>query len=297
MKSKAKKYIFLMLVFEMLFMATCASAAISYFNQTETFESDTADADPNESWYSYKDMGYEYANATSDSAYAGSKSYRINDSTLASGEVAYFNWSESSSYSYLEFYYKIDNTTHNESRIYIVDSADTGLARFDITVNDSGIYNVTYRNYTAAIWSATGLTNNTWYRLRWDFNYTTDQMRGRLFTSGGTALNDSWCPIEDGSGAYDYSNVASFQVVSYVDQDVYLYLDNIKLYKSYDWGGVGETTDYVLGQIIPILFAVFLLIVISGMALSGVLSIDAMIALMLAAIIGLVCLAVVFGLY
>lgn len=297
MKSKYKKYIFLMLVLELMILATTAGAAISYFNQTETFEGENADEDPSDTWYSYTDLGVEYANVTSDTSYAGTKCFRMNDSTVTDGDVAYFNVTEAANYSYLEFYFKVDNTTHNESRIYCIDSAGTALARFDITVDSDEAYNVSYKNYTTTIWTKQSLVNNTWYKLRWDFNVTSDEIRGRLFNAAGTTLNDSWCPIEDGSGAYDYSNFKSLGVYGVDDEDIYIHLDNIKLYKTYDWGGVGQTTDYVLTSIVPLLFTVFLLIVIAGMALTGTVSIEAMIALMMAAIIGIICTVVVLGLY
>ena len=293
MKKRIKKIILLMLVAELLLCSSLASAS-AYFNQTEDFETGDVGENPSATWYSYNNLLFEWANISS-TKYAGSQGFQINDTTVADGSVTYFNLT-ADSYDYCQFYFKINNNTHNETRIYISDSAGTALARFDIGCWGTGKnITVTYRNYSAEIWNNTAVTNNTWYRLRWDFNYTDDEMRGRLFTSGGTALNDTWCPITSASGAYDYSNTKDFSIHGVSGQYIQVYLDNLKFYKAYNWGATGVTTNYILDSIIPLLFAIFLLIVIAGMALSGSFSIEAMIGLMLAAIIGMVTLSVVFA--
>lgn len=289
MKKNKTRYIFLMLVLGMFLSAATVMGA-SYFNKTEDFADEATDTNPSSTWYSYEDLLFEYANVTA------ANLFQVNDTTVADKSVAYFNLT-ADSYSYLEFDFRYDNSTHKEAIVYIMDSAGTGLTRFDIICYDGGdTISITYRNYSSIIWNNTATVNNTWYKLRWDFDYTNNQMTGSLFTSGGTSLNATTCPITDISGEYDYSNVKSFSIAGVVDEDIFMHFDNLKVYKAYNWGSVGQTTNYLTGTIVPLLFAVFLLIVIIGMALSGNASLEAMIALMLAAIIGMVSLAVVFGL-
>lgn len=295
-KNRKYKIILMMLVLELLVVGGLGSAA-SYFNQTEDFEEDTVGSDPSETWYTYEETAsFNFSNVVS-GGYAGSNGFRVND-TDPYLKGCWFNFT-SDNYSYVEFYFKIDNSTHNQSRIFAYDSVGTTLGRFEIRVNRTGVtdYNyVLFKNYSGvAYWNGT-ITNDTWYRLRFTFNVTSNYLGGTLYNAAGTVLNTSWFEAEYASGAYDYSNFYGLQISGINNDFMYIWFDNIKLFKSYDWGSMGETTNYLLQTVVPILFAVFLLIVIIGMALSGAVDINGMIALMLAAIIGMVALTVVFAL-
>ena len=265
-KNRKYKIILALLIMEMLTLLSFGAGAYTYFNQTETFESDTAGSNPSETWYTFNELGLDTSDVANVGRGSSTKSLQVND-TDPDSEFCWFNMSTADNFSYAEFYFKIDNTTHNESRIYSVDSADTALARFDIISHGDTSY-VTCRNYTSILWNGT-ITNNTWYRLRWTFNDTSNYIKGDLFNNAGTSLNSSWFPCTTASGTYNYADFDGMQIGGDNDEWIFLYIDDFKVYKQYDWGVAGVTTSYLLNTLVPLLFAIFLLIVIISMGLSG----------------------------
>jgi len=286
MKKRYMKCIFLMLVLELLICATIASGA-SYFNQTDAFTDETTDTNPVATWYDYDENNFPYANVTSGNLFRANGSW----AGIVDNTNVYFNFT-ADSYTYIEFDFRIDNSTCNFTSIQIVDSDGEELAYLNITGGDSKW--ATCDNNSAEIFNAT-ITNNSWYTMKWDFNYTTNYARGRLYDSTDTLKNDSWFEVSNNAGALSFADFESFEIHTTTNEAVWLEIDNLKVYKAYDWGATGQTTNYILGSIIPLLFAVFLLIVVAGMALSGNVSIEGMIALMLACIIGMICLSVVYA--
>jgi len=224
---------------------------------TEDFEDDTVDSNPSDSFYTYTENGWDYANVTNDSYHTGSKSFRINTTNGASS-WSLFNF-KSDDYEYMKIWFKIDNTSHNVT--YIDVEKANGDSLFVMFVNTTSIY---FGSDSNATWTNT-LINNSWYMLRFDFNYSDSTVRGRLYNQSGGLLNDSW---------YDPGIV--FSEINYLNlsgtsgNTAYIYFDNILLYDSdSSYSGMDSTTSNLLMNIIPILIALLLIMFAVSIALAG----------------------------
>lgn len=211
---------------------------------SETFETDTANSNPSDTWYTYAEVGWDFANTSASANYSGSQSYLIND-TNGAGNYTYFNVT-ARNYSYFEYYFKIDNTSHNTTITYLLDSAGDSIIRVDINTGQ-----VLFRNYTTVGFTGS-ILNNTWYKLRFDFNSTTNMVRCRLINTTATQ-NDSWLLSSNASGTVDFSDFKTFKLGGYTGNRTKLWIDSMILYipsvSAFETPDVQGTTESVIGLI------------------------------------------------
>jgi len=260
MKKKNVSKIF-MLVFTL--MTLCIGSVIPVVlsattnTYTEDFEDDTVDSNPSDSFYTYSENGWDYANVTNSSYHAGSKSFRIN-TTNGANSWSLFNF-KSDDYEYMKIWFKIDNTSHNIT--YIDVEKANGDSLFVMHVNTTSIY---FGSDSKATWT-NAITNNSWYMLRFDFNYSSNTVRGRLYNQSGGLLKDGW---------YDTGLV--FTEINYLNlsgtsgNTAYIYFDDILLYDSDSvYSSMDSTTSNLLMNIVPILIALLLIMFAVSLALAG----------------------------
>ena len=295
MKDKTKKILHIFCLAGILMMLfTGFAAALTHHDYTETFETDAAGSNPAATWYTYAETGFDTAEVVADGRGSSVRSYRINDTDGGNitTDKSSFNFT-SHNYSYFEFWFKWDNTSHNRS-YGLIDSTDGYVIDIDFGMDAETIK---VYNYTA-IAVQRALTNNTWYRLRFDFNYSTFEVRTRLFNSAGTSLNDSWLRAEAETGVTNFTDITSFILFASADDQMCIQYDDMSIhYMSVYSTAMLTQTNYILTTIIPILFAVFVFVTFIGLALSDNLNRDTLILLMIIAIIGVVCLQVIASIY
>jgi len=291
MKEKNKKFIHIFLLAGILLMLFSGfAAALTHYDYSETFETDAAGNNPAATWYTYAEMGFDTAEVVADGRGSSVRSYRINDTDGGNinTDKSSFNFT-SHNYSYFEFWFKWDNTSHNRS-YGLIDSTNGYVLDIDFGMDAETLK---VYNYTAvAVQRA--LTNNTWYRLRFDFNYSTFEVRTRLFNSAGTSLNDSWLRADAETGFTNFTDITSFILFASANDQMYIQYDDMSIHYSTAYTSTPLTqTNYIISSILPILFAVFVLTTFMGFALTGNLNRDTLILLMVIAIIGVVCLQVI----
>jgi hypothetical protein len=287
MKVKKAFNIFLMLLIFSILTATFAGAAPAEaaVNYPETFETDTVGSNPSASWYTYTESGWEYANVN-DTVARDTQSMRFNDTSGSDpAETAWFNWS-TDEFDYLEFYFYVNTTNNNDTRIYILDGANA-WGRVDL--NDTHIL---IRNGTGlSIAAEQVLTTETWYRVRFDFNYTTNYCRVRLY-NGTTLENDSWA---DAGGARTGVTGLNFQ--SYNGKKSHIYVDDITVYKNAIAAtGTDATVDYIKDIVVPILVAIILFMLAMNYLVSGNVTKENLLMIMVTIIVAIIVLSVIIGL-
>jgi len=211
----------------MLFLMTNVSAVTTTTTDTEGFETDTHGANPDDTWYTYGELGWDWANVDSNMAlpHDGSQTYLINDTDGGniSTDKSSFNFT-SRTYDYFSFWFKWDNSSHNQS-YGLLDSTDGYLLNIDFG-NDAETLKV-YNYTTDGIVRV--LTNWTWYKLRFDFNYTDNTVRCRLYSATDVLLNDTWLVTEQETGTTDFDDFISFINFGATDDKVNLFFDDLSL--------------------------------------------------------------------
>ena len=193
-------------------------------NYVEDFEDDTNNTNPTDTWYTYNESGWDWANASEDNtqAHTGNFSYRINDTDGDS------NWSDfnfiSQDYDYTKFWFKVNSFYHNETNLSFRKANEVPMCYINIT-NDT----ITFENQSTIGWT-TNITNMSWYGVRLDFNYTTDEIRGRLYNRLGVVLNDTWIGMYDGSE--DFQEVSHFNISGVATEQSRIWIDNWDVYDS-----------------------------------------------------------------
>jgi len=238
-----KIMLFVLLIGMMFFTSIVLGATI---NRQETFEDDTYGENPSSIWYTYAEMGFDWANINN-TGHSGSKSYLINDTDggTIDTDKSSFNFT-SNTYEYFSFWFKWDNTSHNES-YGLLDSTDGYI--LDINFGDD-LERIRVYNYTTTCIDRL-LDNNSWYKLRFDFNYTTHEVRCRLYNET-TLLNDSWIRAEVEAGVVDFTDFISFINYASADDQMFLYFDDLALYKSDTSSSAPGTTTATI-PLIPLL--------------------------------------------
>ena len=257
---------------------------------TDDFEDDSNNTSPSEDWYSYTTIGWNYSNTSTADAHGGSRSFRINDTDGVDGHT-WFN-ATANTYDYFEFWFKVINTTQNDIRIYFIDSGGNAICRFDIVTYDAGTYGW-FRNYTTVLFNAS-LVNDTWYRFKIDFNYSTNMMQGAVYNSGGTMINRTWGLATDGSGTVDYSNFMSFNINGYTGKTTYLYVDDLNL--AYTWVNPNQATNDAIVAAMSAILAVAILLVIVTFAFAGNITPESLTYIAIIAIIGIVTIGIISAL-
>lgn len=189
---------------------TIASDSVTYL---ESFEDDTVNSNPSESWYSYGESGIQWANVTDMTGFESTQSFLMNTTSDTYGGVLYDV--VDSSYDYIELNVKINTSQHNFTMITVGTWIDnewyTGNGAFcfwRIGTYDGDNYNIDFHVITTAEGNITSeiynesINNNTWYRLRAEFDYDAHEVTGYIWNEEGLAgvpvqldSNSSTCDI------------------------------------------------------------------------------------------------------
>ena len=285
MKKKKVLMIFgLILILAIFFAPTVVAGTTTY---TEGFEDDTVGSNPSSTWYSYQERGFEYANVQNDQKHGGSQSFRINDSNGGDPtNTSWFNWT-ANSYNYVEFWVRANNSDNNDTRIYLYDGSNAwGRVDLITDVNDKSWIHI--RNGTGQVDVNQTLTNSTWYRVRFDFNYTSDYVYARLY-NGSTLENATWM---DAGGSRD--SVDFLSIGGYNDKKTYIWFDDLTISITTPYSSNPALNTIV--ALLPLLLAVGLILTFTGIATTGNLNKESMVALMMLGIIGIIVIQIISSL-
>jgi len=246
----------LIIVFS-IFVALLSMNVAATTTNTENFENDTAGSDPAASWYTYTDEAWDYVFVNETDYRSSNHSYEVNDTDPA-GLWSWFNWT-GTDLTYFELYFKIDNSTHD---LVVLNMAHTAGLSTNISIyGKTGAVEpyVTYSNATTTLWNNT-ISNNTWWKLRWDFNYTDDTVRCRLFDNSShdnTSTNDTWLQaglVTD----IDITDSTGLNIMGVDDYAVQIWFDDFALYDAY-------TAPTSLDNIITSIQALVTVVVVLGL--------------------------------
>ena len=239
-----------------------SSSSVSTTTYIETFEDDTNETDPTATWYNYNETGWDWANASNDTARAhtGNFTYRINDSD---GDQ---DWTEfnfvSDDYNYTKFWFQIDNRSHDTANVSFRKSNGVEICRICIE-NE----NISFLNSTTTGWDNM-IDGSSYYGVRLDFNFTTDEVRGRLYNYTGGTLNDTWLEMYDGSEAF--TETALFNISGETGSPAYIWFDNWQLYDRDVTAAEYETPD-MLGTANSVFTILGILIIVGAIMMIVVL--------------------------
>jgi len=310
---KHKKTIFclmMVLTFSLLF-ASVASATDSVSHE-ETYETDTAGADPSASWYTYGDSGIQWANVTDSDAYAGSQSFLMNTTSDTSGGALYDV--VDSSYEFIELDVKIDTSQHNFSMITVGTWIDhelyTGHGAFcfwRIGTYDGGEnYNIDFHvitttegNVTTEIYNES-INNNTWYRLRAEFNYDNYQVTGKIYNEEGVAGTPVLMASDSATCSIPFTNITqSFWAIpenTHGADSCYIFFDDFTLGTIYSESAGEIINEFGLGTYLVMMgLSVLTILVVAFMFKSGSVDIDFIFMLLLIFILIAVTMGVLFS--
>jgi len=295
MKKTMHSRLLLLLVGLMLVSLVVASGNVgATIYSTHDFEDEANNSSPDSTWFTYTTIGWNYSNVSTADAHGGSKSFRINDTDGDDGHT-WFNVT-ANTYDYFEFWFKLINITedYNQSDIIMrfLDSGGNTIVRFNLFADAVNTYGI-FRNHTDDLFNAT-LTNDTWYRFLLVFNYTTDEVQGSVFNSGGTLLNRSWCPATDASGDMAYDNFMSFNINGNSSKYTFLYLDDFDL--AYTWVNPAQASNDAIVAAMSVILAVAILLVIVAFAFAGNLTPESLVYIAVVAIIGIVTIGIISAL-
>lgn len=256
------KTILLATIMLVLFSLLIPSALGSWLvTDTENFESDTAGSDPS-GFYTYTDSAWDYVFVNETDYRTSNHSYEINDTDGVS-HWSWFNWT-ASTHDYFELYFKIDNSTHEEISLYIGHTAGVGN---EVKIVGQQTYEpcVVYSNYTTTAWNIT-ISNNTWWRIRWDFNYTTNEIQCRLYNNASvdqTASNDTWLSADPESGALNIADTTGLGIYGASGKPVQIWFDDLKI-EELTYGSrmrdVADVPDWAPGLLITITILAFIIL-------------------------------------
>ena len=216
------------LLIALTLFAVPALGADWWASNTENFESDTAGSDPSETWYTYTDSAWDYVFVNESDYRSSNHSYELNDTDGVS-HFAWFNWT-GDDFDYFELYFKIDNSTHEEINIYLGHTA--GISN-EVKIVGKQSYEpcVLYSNYTTTAWNKT-ISNNTWWRLRWDFNYTTDTIQCRLYNNASadqTSTDSTWLLSDPEAGALTITDFTGIGFTGTSGKPVQIFVDDMTI--------------------------------------------------------------------
>jgi hypothetical protein len=231
---------------------------------SETFEGDTNESNPSDTWYTYTESGWEWANVTDLQSKSGTQSFRVNTSDGLDNHVI-LNLTSPTEYEYFEFWFKWDNTSHNFTRYTFLDSSLQGICMVDIggTVSEGKTNKTAFNNYTQQ-WNSTELANDTWYNMYIDFNWTTNYVRGRLLNTTATLNDSGWVPMFTGTAVE--TDIASIVISGYTGQTAMAWFDDFVLYdtssETVEHPDITGTANSVFGiiGIVLIIGAIFAII-------------------------------------
>ena len=248
-----------------LFTMNAVAGGNVYTDYTETFETDTHGADPaGGDWYTYGETdGFDWANVDNTYPRNGANSFLINDTVGATTDKVFLNFTDNT-VSMFSFWFKWNNGSHNQT-YGMLSSTAGGFVDIDFG-NDIGKLKV-YTYDTTYI--ETFLENQTWYRLRFDMNYTNDKVRIRLYSNASAVLNDTWAtPNNEVSGDLNIADLTSFTLYGATDDWANLYFDDLAFQTYYVSGHLRDTDGLSASEILLIVFlGIAVMLVIAMMAI------------------------------
>jgi len=274
--------LFLFSIMLVLMVIPTANATIYY---TEDFEDDTADSNPDDSWYTYTESGFQISDVTTNSSRDGTNGFLIFDDVTADA-YSLFTIDTTTYYDTFIFYLNVSQANHNHLAVFFNDSGGQALAKLEINANtfwfnntNNPIYNSTY-------------ANNLWYRFTVDLNLTTDRIGIYIYNvTAGSAVGSGWGAMEDGAGTYtDFKTVKFFSTsggTCWVGvDDMQLAYTHINPNQAIQDSTVGAVTA---------LFAVAVLLQIIAFAYAGQVNPYSLAMLLVTIILGVITLMIVSG--
>lgn len=292
MKKTTKTIVLLFMVSILMLLVPLAVASTTTYE--DTFEDDTIDANPSESWYSYTETGWVYANATDIAGYNSDQSYLINDEN-GTGNGTIFDVADRD-YDIFELDFKINTTNHSEVwvNIYGANSGVFPVCCWNISDTDCTFYvETTECGFDLAeIWTV-AISNNTWYRIRAEFNYNTHKITGELWEEiyGVQGIPHQ---LEEGTAetCHNFEEVDTVTMIGTSDVDVYIFFDDLTLV---DYTGTTETTNYLIDIVIPILVVVAGLLTVMGLLFTVGVTKESFIAVMIIIVVMIAFLQAIMG--
>lgn len=230
----------------MLFPSSLANTVDTY---TEDFEDDIDGANPTEDWLTYYEEGFNWANVTDSTYHGGAQSFIVNDTNGAASANVCFNIT-AREYDTVEFWFKADTSLNNETRIFVY----SGSEYVWLNLTDTKIY----ASNSTTLFVTQTLTNNTWYRAYFDFNYTDDTARLRLY-NGTTLENDTWLKFNGDSAGFSGLIIEGPNTFGQ-----YVFLDDISIVRRYyvtpTFGLPSNFTEMITGFLVAI-FTISLIVI------------------------------------
>ena len=252
---KYRALILVMAVSAML--ALVPAIAASPVNWKENFDNDPLQGDPGSGGYSYFEKGWPYAAVTDNrTGPAGAKVYVANQTVVASLAttcITAFNVTNRS-YDFFEFWFSPEGSTNNATIFELWDGIHR-LVWCNISKTTVKFYNATNVKKVEQI-----IANNTWYLVRFDFNYTLDTVRISLWnTTRTTRLNGTWHVINSTSNEAGLDRV---QIKNVAGAYAECYFDGFEFYDGASTTAAEGTLE-ALNTIIPAL----VLLALTGMTI------------------------------
>lgn len=292
MKKTTKTIVLLFMVSMLMLVVPLAVASTTTYE--EDFEDDTVDANPSESWYSYTETGWTYANATDIAGYNSDQSYLINDEN-GTGNGTIFDV-DNRDYDIFELDFKLNTTNHTEVwvNIYGVNSASYPVCSWNISDTDCTFYvQTTDCGFDLTeIWTVP-INNNTWYRIRAEFNYNTHRITGEIWDEmhGVAGIPEQ---MREGAGetCHNFEQVDKVVIPGTSNGDVYIFFDDLTFV---DYTGSTETANYLIDMVVPILIVIAGLLTIMGLLFTVGVTKESFITVMIIVIIMIATLETLVG--
>jgi len=191
-------------------------------NYTEDFDTDTVDSNPSDTFYSYSESQWGYANVTNITYKDTPNCYWINDTDGKATTVDYSQFDFTNQpYDYFQFWFKLNTTTSTGSYATLIDRDGKSFVdiQFDITNGVLKIY-----NYTNNIIVQT-ITNDAWYKLRFDFN-SSNEVWCRLYDATDVLKNSSTLvPNSEASGEFAFNYFDKIKFYGADGKNAYIFID------------------------------------------------------------------------
>lgn len=189
---------------------------------TEDFDTDIVGANPIANFYTYTEHGWTYANVINTTYKDTPNCYWINDTDGKATDFDYslFNY-DNHNYDYFEFWFKWDNNTNTGANAYLLDTQNRAFIDID--------FGVTADTLKVSNYSDVGiesiLTNDTWYRLKFNFN-ATNLTWCRLYNSAGALLNSTeLAPDTFELCEFNRTNFDKFKIQGVDTKNAFIYFD------------------------------------------------------------------------